>query len=240
MTPDRYLDAIATDADRLITAARQDLDAPVSSCPGWLVSDVVEHLAVVYLHKIACTELLQQPDPWPPEPPHDDPVAWLAAARDELLTELRRRGPDAPSYTWYPPDQTVGFWFRRLAHETAIHRVDVEHAVGTRTPVETDLAVDGIDELLTVMLAGDWSDEQQPGPERSLALYADDRSWAVRLAPDRVDVAAPATDSEAVRLSAEPSALLLWLWGRGARSDIHTNDSGAAQALRDRAALATQ
>lgn len=240
MTPERYLDAIATDADRLITAARQDLDAAVPSCPGWLVSDVVEHLAVVYLHKIACTELLQAPDPWPPEPPHDDPVAWLDAARDELLTELRGRGPDAPSYTWFPPDQTVGFWYRRLAHETAIHRVDVEHAIGVNTPVEADLAVDGIDELLTVMLAGDWSNEPQPGPERTLALYAGERSWVVTLAPEQVTVSAPATDPELTRISADPSELLLWLWGRGAKNAIHTTDAEAAQALRDRAALATQ
>jgi uncharacterized protein (TIGR03083 family) len=240
MTPERYLAAIATDAERLITAARQDLDAPVSSCPGWLVSDVVEHLAVVYLHKIACTELLQAPDPWPPEPPHDDPIAWLGSARDELLTELESRGPDAPSYTWFPPDQTVGFWYRRMAHETAIHRVDVEHAVGTRTPVEPDLALDGIDEVLTLMLAGDWSHDPQPGPERSLALYAGERSWSVQLGPDRVTVAAPAADPDAIRISAEPSELLLWLWGRGTKSDIRTNDPEAAQALRDRIALATQ
>ena len=49
-----------------------------------------------------------------------------------------------------------------MAHETSIHRRDVESAVGATTPVAADLAVDGIDEVLALMLAGDWSDEVVP------------------------------------------------------------------------------
>ena len=70
--------------------------------------------------------------------------------------------PGDHAATWWPPDQTVGFWLRRMAHETSIHRRDVESAVGAETPVAPDLAVDGIDEVLALMLAGDWSDEVVP------------------------------------------------------------------------------
>ena len=41
-------------------------------------------------------------------------------------------------------------WARRQAHETAIHRVDMERAAGTRvTPIDSPFAADGVDELLT-------------------------------------------------------------------------------------------
>jgi hypothetical protein len=29
-----------------------------------------------------------------------------------------------PAGSWYTPDQTVGFWIRRMAQETVIHRID--------------------------------------------------------------------------------------------------------------------
>ena len=42
----------------------------------------------------------------------------------------------------------MGFWFRRMAHETVIHRVDAELAAGLPTAhVPDDLAIDGIDEV---------------------------------------------------------------------------------------------
>jgi hypothetical protein len=34
------------------------------------------------------------------------------------------RKPEDPAGSWYTPDQTVGFWIRRMAHETVIHRID--------------------------------------------------------------------------------------------------------------------
>ena len=36
-------------------------------------------------------------------------------------------------------------------------RTDAELAIGAPTPVEADLAVGGVDEILVTMLAGDWS-----------------------------------------------------------------------------------
>ena len=45
-----------------------------------------------------------------------------------------RFDPAAPSWTWWPDDQTAGFWLRRMAQETAVHRVDVELPLGATTP----------------------------------------------------------------------------------------------------------
>ncbi|MEV4286740.1 maleylpyruvate isomerase N-terminal domain-containing protein [Nonomuraea bangladeshensis] len=71
-----------------------------------------------------------------------------------LRAEFAAREPGEATLTWYDPDQTVGFWIRRMALETVVHRIDAELAAGTPvTPVPDDLAADGVDEILTVMLA---------------------------------------------------------------------------------------
>jgi hypothetical protein len=123
------------------------------------MGDLVRHVAEVYEHKIACTTLRHEPDPWPPVWLVRDPVDWLSEAHARLLAMFARSEPTTPSYTWWPRDQTVGFWARRMAHETAVHRFDAELADGTPTPIKADLAADGVDEILGVTLAGDWSDE---------------------------------------------------------------------------------
>ena len=114
------------------------------------------HTGEVYSHKVACMRLPEGPqndDDWNHGPGRgQDPLGWFQERFDELTTELTARGADASAYTWYDPDQTVGFWFRRMAQETAVHRVDVESAFDAVTPVSDDLAVDGIDEVLDLFL----------------------------------------------------------------------------------------
>ena len=67
----------------------------------------------------------------------------------------RRTRRRTPAWSWWEPDQTVGFWYRRMALETVVHRVDVETQFGPPSAIDAALAVDGIDEVLTLMLAGD-------------------------------------------------------------------------------------
>jgi hypothetical protein len=57
---------------------------------------------------------------------------------------LGRRGPDEPAWTFWPDDQTCAFWFRRMAHETVVHRVDAELAAGEVTPVEDWAACESV------------------------------------------------------------------------------------------------
>ena len=164
---------------------------------------------------------------WPPERVRtDEPGPLLDDAYRQLVEQLDIHGPADHAATWWPPDQTVGFWLRRMAHETSIHRRDVESAVGAETPVAPDLAVDGIDEVLALMLAGDWSDEVVPEASgATVLLEGGGHRWAVTLQPgevtlDRSDADADAdTDAEPGALTArvvgEPGQLVLWLWGRG-------------------------
>jgi uncharacterized protein (TIGR03083 family) len=187
------------------------------------------------------------PQPWPPDLSGREPIRLLLEARGQLLDELRTRGPEAPSYTWYPPDQTVGFWYRRMAQETAIHRIDVELAHAAETPVDPALAADGIDEVLVVMLAGDWSDfPVEAAAGKAVDLSAGGRTWRVQLDPESVTVtehaADPAiTDGAHAVVSGAPSDLLLWVWGRAPLDRLAVEgDAEVVTALRSRLVMATQ
>jgi len=237
-----YVGHVEADGDLLVTAAAQDLSADIPSCPGWTMRDLVEHVAEVYEHKIACTQLGREPDPWPPEWPADrDPIDWLNDARTRLLAMFAEHGPQDPSATWWPPDQTVGFWARRMAHETAVHRVDAQLGVGQATPVDDDLATDGVDEILTIMLAGDWS--EAPSDEAAgqrVAISTGGRQWIVALEPTFIGVE-EGRGQAAAAVEGDPSDVLLWLWGRFPDERVSLSGDAATLALlRSRLTLATQ
>jgi uncharacterized protein (TIGR03083 family) len=214
----------------------------VPSCPGWTVRDLVSHVAEVFEHKIACTELGGAPDPWPPEWPADrDPIEWLRDAHERLVGMFERSDPITPSATWWPADQTVGFWARRMALETAVHRTDAESAAGRPTPVDADLAVDGVDEILVVMLAGDWSDEPDDSLEGQVVLITSGgRTWRIVLDRESVMITEDGIAADAT-IGGDPSDVLLWLWGRAPDEQvIRSGDEEALRLLRSRLILATQ
>jgi uncharacterized protein (TIGR03083 family) len=252
LTPERYLDALNADAERLVAIPAADpgvLDSAVPTCPGWTVADAVRHTAEVYLNKVECMRLGREPDVWPPELPGDDPVGAFRVGLEELLTELQTRGPEAPSYTWFPDEQTVGFWYRRMAQETAVHRFDVESAIGDIGPVVDDLAVDGIDEVLRVFLGYDmtgvpaeaWGDvDPRAEVGRTMLVRCGAESWRLTLTPARVEVASSPAAAD-VTVTGEPSELLLWLWGRRPDTAVRVEgDASVLAAVRGRLHLATQ
>ena len=237
-----YVEHVRQDGERLAAVASGSLSNEVPSCPGWTASDLVSHVAEVYEHKIACTALGRSPDPWPPEWPADRaPLEWLGDAHRRLLEMFAASGPTTPSATWWPPDQTVGFWARRMAHETAVHRIDGELAIGSPTPVDAELAVDGVDEILVIMLAGDWSDEPDDAATgQRVAISTGGRTWHVTLEREAVSVTDDGGDVDAT-LAGDPSDVLLWLWGRAPDEAVtRSGDEDAIRLLRARLVLATQ
>ena len=156
MDDSRYLECLSADYGDLRDAATAvELTAPVPSCPGWTMSDLIYHVAEVYLHKVTLMRTGEVPPEWPPPGlAAEAPLALLGRAYGELRAEFSAREPGSSTLTWYEPDQTVAFWIRRMAQETVVHRIDAELAAGLPvTPVPADLAVDGVDEVLTRMLA---------------------------------------------------------------------------------------
>ena len=237
-----YLSHLDSDSRLLAEAAARDIAAEVPFCPGWTVREAVEHVARVYEHKLAAIESRgSRPDPWPPAwPPDRDPLDWFADVRERLLDTLANVDPAQPSWTWWPPDQTAGFWVRRMAQETVVHRVDVEAATGATTPVDAELALDGVDEVLEMMLAGDWSSEPQPDLIGTVQVGTADRLWRVDMAPTEVTVHPDGGTSDAA-VTGQPSPLLLWLWGRASDAEVQVSgDRHAPGRLRKRLALATQ
>ena len=232
---------VEREAARLREAAARDLDATVPSCPGWAVRDLVRHVAEVYEHKATCVELGgPKPDPWPPAWPDRDPLAWFDDALSRLLRVLRATDPAAPAWTWFPDDQSAGFWHRRMAHETAVHRVDAELATGSASPVDDELALDGVDELLRVVVDDDWVGYEEPGLCGTVAVRAGDRAWTAVMTPDRFDVAREALPDAEAAVTGPPSELLLWLYGRGPDDALTVDgDPAAAGRLRGRVAKAT-
>jgi uncharacterized protein (TIGR03083 family) len=238
---DVRLSVIERESEHLAAAARGRLELPVPTCPDWTVDDLVTHVATTYLHKVACTRLNAQPKPWPVDPPSGDRVTWLLRARDEMLALFRERGPDAPSYTWEPSDQTVGFWARRMAVESSLHRVDVAIAAGEAYRLDPDLAEDGIDETLSVVLGGDWSDEPQAPPDHFVRLRIPGRCWLVSLRERQVEViAAPESEAGEATIEGSGEDVLLWLWARPTHRPLTiTGDESAVGRLRAQLALVT-
>lgn len=147
----RYREGWLADAALLRAAALAAPQSPVPTCPGWVGRDVVDHVGEVYAHKTAVLRLGRRPaeGEWPWAPDDDTVFAWFDERLAELLHELDSRDPADPAWTFLAADQSVGFWWRRMAHETAIHRVDAELAAGLPvTAHDPALAADGVAELV--------------------------------------------------------------------------------------------
>lgn len=249
---ERYATSIRRDTNRLLEVAAPELGAPVPTCPGWSMEDLVRHVAAVFLRKVECMRRGARPDPWPPDWLQErDALEVLDEARDTLLEELAARDPLEERCTWWEPDQTNGFWYRRMALEVAVHLVDAELArvdepghgesVGVQVAaVEDDVALDGIDEVLRIFLAGPWWDgdfhTEHPLDAR-LRVTASGRSWTVTATESSV-VVREETDSDVrAEIAGSASDVFLWLWGRETiEALLVSGDEDLAEELRARIA----
>lgn len=131
-----------------------------------------------------------------------------------------------------PAPSPLAFWSRRQLHETTVHRVDAESALGgPLTTVGADRAADGIDELLAGFHARPKSRVRSSVP-RTLRVRAVDTGavWTVRISdepPQTVRTQAgdgagggPAADQGGggdrvdCELSGTAEGLYLTLWNR--------------------------
>ncbi len=223
---------LTSDYDRM-QAVSNDLEAPVPSCPGWTVDHLLRHLAGVYLHKVACMQALQAPTVWAPDFSTEPAPELLHRAFTDLNAAFDARDPADRAWTWFAPDQTVGFWIRRMAHETCIHRYDAELAAGKTTPVVADLAVDGVDEALTVVLVedGDITDMAEVDLP-TIEVNTGVRSFFVR--PTLTGVFVDETGEAATTIEGVPSDLLLWLWRRADAANLKVSGDPAGVAVLSR------
>jgi uncharacterized protein (TIGR03083 family) len=221
-----YLSSLASDYQRLAEVSAGHLADQVPTCPEWTVDDLVRHVATVYLHKVECMRLNALPDPWPPDVSAEPALDLLSRAHVALTAELTSRDPGSPAWTWYGPDQTAGFWARRMAQETVIHRIDGELAAGVASrAIPDDLAVDGIDEVLRIFLA--WASQEWledfAAPlskgDGSVLVQAGGQSWLVSWDSTGV-TAEPGAGSARAEITGTPDALLRWLWRRAGDDSV--------------------
>ncbi|WP_112239624.1 maleylpyruvate isomerase family mycothiol-dependent enzyme [Kribbella monticola] len=234
-----YLACLQSDSARFAEVARLGLPAKVPNCPDWTVEDVVLHLATVYLHKVEILRLNALPDPWPPEFGDRDALEVFDDAYAKLVPALEAAGTGQETWTFSPTDKTSAFWYRRMALETAVHRIDVEQAHDVVAPIDNELAVDGIDEVLTLMLGGPWweeGDTKHP-VDATIRITTEGRSWTIRLDATSAIVTQGAEGSVDAEVFGDANELYLWLWGRG-ELDLEqaAGDDAAVQEFRARLA----
>jgi uncharacterized protein (TIGR03083 family) len=204
-----YIVALRRDGARLAEAAT-DLRLPVPSCPEWTVADLVWHTGKVHDFWRQMASGGEPDKRVEPEHPVDtELIKWFAEGVEATAEVLAGLDPKTPTWTW-SEQRDAGFIQRRMAQETAVHTWDALAAAGRDEPVERELAVDGIDELLTFFLPpippkglGSVHLHTTDGPGEWL-IVAGENSWVVTHEHAKGDVAVRATASD----------LLLLLWRR--------------------------
>jgi len=193
-TKDFWLGALRTEGSAFqsaVTAA--GAQAPVPSCPDWAAADLVRHLGMTYrwVRSHAGRGVTAPPDRTSAQindevaaefPAWPEAIGWWTAEFERLVEMLEALDPELPAWNWAPQAKKAGFWHRRMAHETAVHRWDAQFAAGQVEPVETKLAADGISEVLDTWLPG--GRRRGPTDRRGVVhLVATDVSqeWYVRL-----------------------------------------------------------
>ncbi|MEX0846206.1 MAG: maleylpyruvate isomerase family mycothiol-dependent enzyme [Ilumatobacteraceae bacterium] len=199
-------------------------DAPVASCPGWTVDDLLWHLTEVqHFWRWVLAERAVTPDAYvEPERPSGDALTTVyRSGLEALVTSLRDTPPDAAIWTW-TSDHSAGWLVRRIAHETAVHRWDAEVAAGSPLAIDATLASDGIDEFLTWFLSP--ADHAEP-VGGSVHIHCSDVAgeWTLRPTGDGFGNGFDMTREHAkgdCALRGSASDLLLTLWRRQPPSSI--------------------
>jgi uncharacterized protein (TIGR03083 family) len=217
----RLLDVLAVEGELLAKVVHgASADAPVPTCPGLTIRETARHVGSVYRMVRSWLTEGTRPAKWQQEPlPGESAVDYLREGHRALLAELREHTPDERAPTWWSADPTYGFWRRRMAHETTIHRIDVQNAVGAElAAVPEDIAVDGVDEALAL-----WFGQKLPmlglsgTKPGSVGVRTGGHHWIATAGPSET-TAWRCSAEEAGRadsiVSDSPMRVYVWLWGR--------------------------
>jgi uncharacterized protein (TIGR03083 family) len=184
-----HLEAVERESAALADAlAAGPLDATVPTCPEWTLAELGAHVGnVLGVWSHVLCEATGRHKPQLGDAPTDgDLAAWFRGCAGALVEELRATPPNVEVWTWMPDDRSPAFVARRMAHEVAVHRVDAELAQGSATPIEAELAADGIEEVLLI------TSQQEPpaGDGQTLHLHGTDRGdeWLLTLGAEGLGV----------------------------------------------------
>jgi uncharacterized protein (TIGR03083 family) len=239
-----FLSHLARDSARFMEVMQQaPLETQVPTCPDWNADDLLWHLAQVQwfwgtivergLTTHEDVEALKR-DERPAD--REGLLAFFARVSRDLHQNLSAASPETLAWTW-SNEQSVGFIRRRQAHEALIHRLDAELTAGVaRTPMDSDLSADGVEEALRFMYARAPWGRFTPRPTQTVRVLSTDtaNSWLLTLGqftgteedgtthdePD-LDVAESDTGEPAAATVVGAAADLdCWLWHRPTRDQV--------------------
>jgi uncharacterized protein (TIGR03083 family) len=221
------------------------LDMPVRSCPDWDLARLIKHTGIV--HRWATATVATKAT---------EPVAvsaldaglpadvagyprWLAAGAAPLLAALREAGPDAPVWSWAADDGGSGWWARRMLHETTVHRVDAELALGIEPSLDPVAAADGVDEFLEIARRGSRPSQRlaELPADQTIHLHATDDGlgpdgeWLISLGGDAGYTWSHGHAKGAVAVRGPAALLLLLAYGRVKPDDERLASFGDASLL---------
>ncbi|WP_406317151.1 maleylpyruvate isomerase family mycothiol-dependent enzyme [Streptosporangium sp. NBC_01639] len=205
----------------------RDMSTPVLTCPGWDVAALTVHTGSVHRWAAAMVRDLAgrryDRDAMEMGLPADPGgyAAWLGEGSGLLSEALLSHPPEAPMWSW-GADRSVRFWSRRQLHETVVHRIDAELALGLPVSVDEDVAADGVEEFLDVLPYARWSPgvADLRGAGETISLQADTGAgWVVTLDPDRFHHVRSLQPGSVTVRAATSADLLQVVWGRRSADD---------------------
>lgn len=246
-TVEDYLRELGHATRRLADIAEMGAwDAPVPTCPGWTVLSLVRHVGGTHRwatdivanarngrhREMFGLTAVQRESAQAVAP--DDLAAWLRDGWTALDSAIREAPPDLDCWTFMAGPRGREFWARRQLHESGIHSIDGQLALGAAddvAPVPAWVGADGADELLTGFTALPGAALRFPQP-RTLAVrtVAPDpgdgigpapltaRAWLVTIGPDSIaalrDPDEAALDAADASLAGAPHDVYCVLWNR--------------------------
>jgi uncharacterized protein (TIGR03083 family) len=237
LSREQYLIHLNSDY-RILAAAIPEAPVDVPSCPGWTTKDLAKHMAHVYLGQAFVVETgskAENKEHLAPYPRTEDYLEFMGWGFDAITKALDINRPERSTWSWHHSDDSVDFWFRRMAHETVIHRIDAELAIGAVTPIDEALALDGVDEVLDFLpLTGSWP--EVPNIDFGIvSIVASTKNgskvWDLNFTNDAATVLAVAESHADARLiiSGDAEAMDLYLWGRIDSSDPRISIAGEGE-----------
>lgn len=214
-----HLHTVRVEAARLASIGPEHLSLELPHIEAWTVHDVIGHTGWVYrwvellLHAAIDEPPLPSSVPEPPAGP--DVLEWFDEAAGALFPTLEAADPEQLVTTFTGP-QPTSWWCRRLAHETSMHRWDVEAAFTTPEPIDPGIARDGIEEVLEIFVPARMQFDTLAGQGETIHLHATDvdhGEWVLTLDAQEVRWEHAHTKAD-VAARARVSDLLLLLWGR--------------------------
>jgi uncharacterized protein (TIGR03083 family) len=202
---DRYDTELQAETMKLAQAVHDtDPAQRVPTCPAWTLAQLTAHVG--FGHRWAAVIIERRATKPVPHDQADDLQVpegaegrsrWLLTGARRLGDAVREAGPQTGVWTW-ADDKTAGFWMRRITHDTLVHRLDAELAVGREVTLAPDLAADSVSDLLGMFSVLPRIDDfpalaQLSGSGQLLHFHATDPGlgvagdWLVRRTPSGVE-----------------------------------------------------